>query len=85
MIGSWLITCSIHTYHQHYILCYLQPVGIICPVTVCPHGTVMRVQSIPGECCDNVTCEVTPGCVVNGIEYAFGDTVPSDNPCKVGW
>ena len=52
----------------------------LCPDIECPRGTVPRAQSIPGECCDNVTCEVAPGCEVNGTEYAVGDPVPSDIP-----
>ena len=63
----------------------MQPAFHPCPIVDCAFGFRPVVEKIPGECCDNVTCVPVDGCEVNGTKYAPGASVPSDDPCRVGW
>ena len=63
---------------------HMQPIVVDCDYT-CPPNTRGEIESIPGQCCGNLTCVPIEACELNGVMYAPGESMPSDDPCMVLW
>ena len=70
---------------SHFLLrTYVQPIVVDCDY-ICPDNTRGVIEEIPGQCCGNLTCVPIGACELNGVMYAPGESMPSDDPCMVAW